>query len=282
MSLPPPVRRWRRRGFYVLVRVFTGLLRRLPRGLAEALLRGLAGVAWAALSRERRVARRQIERAFPELDAERCDGFARSSLRRLGQNLLDMLRADVPVNVSDVDRRRLSECLRDGPVVVLMAHAGAWELVGPVLVELTGRFGALTADPHNVQIGAWLRREREARGIRCFDRDREVASAARWLARGGCLAILADHRPRGPSVWSPWFGELVPTTTGPARLASMAGATILPVGIRRAKEGHWIGCGEAFAATGDASADAARCNRALEDLILRSPEEWTWFHDRYV
>jgi KDO2-lipid IV(A) lauroyltransferase len=193
-----------------------------------------------------------------------------------------MLRADAAVHVPEADRRRLEAALREGPVLALMAHAGAWELAGPVLVQLTGRFGAVTADPHNAEIGAWLRRERERRHIRCFDRDREVAAATRWLSRGGCLAVLADHRPRGASVFADWFGHPAPTATGPARLARIARATILPVSVRRAGEGHEMGCGEAFVPSGDADVDAARCNHALEEIILASPEEWTWFHDRYA
>ena len=281
MSLPPPVRRWRRRGFHVLVRTLAGSLRRLPKPVGRRFLRGLAGIAWSVLRKERRIAQRQLARALPDLAPARREAVACASLRSLGDNLLDMLRADAAVSFPDTHREKFEAALRQGPVLALMAHAGAWELVGPVLVEVTGRFAAVTADPHNPQIGDWLRREREARHIRCFDRDREVAAATRWLAKGGCLAVLADHRPRGESVVADWFGHPAPTASGPARLARIAGATIVPVGIRRVDEGHEMSCGTAFAPSGDPQVDAARCNAALEEMILASREEWTWFHERY-
>lgn len=281
MSLPQPVRRWRRRVFYVLVRVLVGILRRLPITAARRILHDLGRVAWRLRGSERRIAQVQLGLALPELSAPRREELARVSLLRLGDNLLDMIRADALVEFPSGDRERLKALLDTGPVLVLMAHAGAWELLGPALVQCTDAFGALTADPHNARLGSWLRREREARGIRCFDRDREVPAAARWLARGGCLAILADHLPRGARVQAPWFGRPAPTTVGPARLARVAGATILPLGIRREGDAHRIGLGTPFVPSGEAEADAARCNAALEELILRSPEEWTWFHDRY-
>ena len=281
MSLPDPVRRWRRRGFLVLVRALVGILRRLPVAVARRFLHGLGWAAWCCLRPERRIARRQLALALPAIDDRARDALARSSLLRLGDNLLDMIRADAPVAFEGGGRGLLRSMLERGPVLVLMAHAGAWELVGPLLVQVTGQFGAITAGPHNPALGAWLRREREARNIRCFDRDREVAAAARWLATGHCLAVLADHRPRGASTMASWFGHPAPTTTGPARLARAARATILPLGIRRAGQGHVIGFGEPIIPGGDEAADAARCNGALEELILRSPEEWTWFHDRY-
>lgn len=280
MGLPQPVRRWRRRGFYALVRALAATLRRLPIPVGRGVLRVLGGTAWILLGSERRVAREQIARAFPELPSDVRDGMGRRSLLRLGDNLLDMVRGDASVRFPEGERRKLTDLLASGPVLVLMAHSGAWELVGPVLVQATGRFGAVTAEPHNPWVGAWLRREREARGIRCFDRDREVAAAARWLSRGGCLAVLGDHRPRGGAVTAKWFGVPVASPTGPARLARIAGATILPLGIRRNGNGHVIGVGAPFVPVGDEKVDASRCNEALQELILASPEEWTWFHER--
>jgi KDO2-lipid IV(A) lauroyltransferase len=281
MSLPQPVRRLRRRVFYVLVRVLVGMLRRLPIAVARWILHGLGWMAWAIRRSERRTAQRQLGLALPELTPAEQSRLARASLLCLGDNLLDMIRAEARVEFSRVDRARLTALLDEGPVLVLMAHAGAWELVGPVLVQCTGVFGALTAEPHNARLGAWMRRGREARGIRCFDRDREIGAAARWLSRGGCLAVLADHRPRGAWTEVPWFGRAAPTTTGPARLAHVARATILPLGICREGGAHRIGFGTPFVPSGEPGADAARCNAALEKLILRSPKEWTWFHDRY-
>jgi KDO2-lipid IV(A) lauroyltransferase len=281
MSLPQPVRRWRRRVFYVVVRVLVGILRRLPITAARRILHELGRVAWGLRGSERRIAKAQLGLALPELSPSQRDGLARRALLRLGDNLLDMIRADAAVEFASEDQERLKALLDAGPVLVLMAHAGAWELLGPALVQCTDAFGAVTADPHNARLGAWLRSEREARGIRCFDRDREIPAAARWLARGGCLAVLADHRPRGARVQVPWFGCPAPTAVGPSRLARVAGATILPVGIRRGGDAHRIGLGPSFVPSGDAGVDAARCNAALEELILRSPEEWTWFHDRY-
>lgn len=281
MRLPHRLRLWRRHAFYGIVRALVALLRRGPASWGRGFLRALAAFAWRALPGERSVATRQIGIAMPHLGAAEVETLGRASFRTLGENLLDMVRADVPVEFSAGDRTRLRELLGEGPVLVLMAHAGAWELAGPALVEVTPRFGAIVADPHNQSLGAWLRRERTRRGVTCFDRDTEIAAAARWLRRGGCLAVLADHRPRGRSVRAAWFGAPAPTSTAPARLARLAAARILPLGIRRQADGHRIGLGEAFVPVGDPEGDAARCNTALEALILESPEEWTWFHDRY-
>ena len=280
-GLPWVVRRLRRRGFYAVVRGLVALIRVLPRPVAVGFLRTLAAVAHRTLDRERRVAEAQLRRALPALSPVETERLARASYEALSRNLADMLRQDVEVSVDEAAQERIDRARERGPVLVLMGHWGAWELIGPVLVERMPPFAALTADPHNEWVDRWLRRERSARGITVFDRDRELRPALRWLREGGTLAVLGDHRTRGTQVLAPWFGSDVPTPAGPSRLARAAGATILPVGIRRQGSGHRLEVGSSFVSVGDAHQDARRCNQALEELILLRPEEWTWTHDRY-
>lgn len=279
--LPWFLRRLRRRSFYATVRVFVGLVRGLPRPVGLGLLRGLGAVAYRVRSRDRDVARVQIQRALPALDTGRRERVVRESFDVLARNLVDMLRQDVEVIVDAQAQERLQRAREEGSVMVLMAHCGAWEVIGPVLVERLPPFAALTADPHNEWVDRWLRRERNARGITVFDRERELRPALRWLRDGGTLAVLGDHRTRGSQIPVPWFGVDAPTATGPSRMARAAHAQILPVGIRRQGDAHRLEVGTAFVPSGDDTADARRCNAALEDLILRQPEEWTWTHDRY-
>ena len=273
-------RRARRLVFHGAVRGLVGGVRRAPRPLAEATLVALARLARATRSRERAVARRQARAAFPEGSAARTEAVADASWIRLARDLVDMIRADVDVELDEQAAQRLAEARARAPVLLLMAHLGAWELVGPALAARMAPFGAVTANPHNDRVDAWLRAERAARGVTVFDRERELGAAARWLRRGGTLAVLADHRPRGARVAAPWFADRVPTTTGPGRLAHGASATILPVGVVRRGRGHRLIVGEAFHPEGDREVDASRCNAALEQLVRQDPEGWTWIHAR--
>jgi lauroyl/myristoyl acyltransferase len=125
-------------------------------------LRVLGSTAWILLGSERGIAREQIARAFPELPSDVRDGMGRRSLLRLGDNLLDMVRGDASVRFPEGERRKLTDLLASGPVLVLMAHSGAWELVGSVLVQATGRFGAVTAEPHNPWVPARARGARHS------------------------------------------------------------------------------------------------------------------------
>ena len=264
-----------------MVRVLVALTRVLPRSVAVRAWRFVAEMAHRGLRRDRAVGMSQLARALPGASAAERACMLRRSHVALARNLVDMVRQDAPVDVDAEALAKLQQARDRGPVVVLMAHLGAWELVGPVLVGCLAPFGALTANPHNEWVDRWLRRERRARGITVFDRDLELRPALRWLRQGGHLAVLGDHRTRGSLVLAPWFGKSAPTVAGPSRLARAASATILPVGIRRSGDRHRLEVGDGFAPSGLPEDDARCCNAALEELILRSPEEWTWIHDRY-
>lgn len=275
-------RRWL---FYVLVRILAAGARRVPRRVSSGFLAALGRLAWRIRHRDRECALRQISFAFPELDpVERC-AMGRESFVLFGRNLADAVRDDPKVVIAEEDAARFDRAASsNAPLLVLSLHQGSWEQLGSWLARRLERMGTVTANPHNHWVDAWLRRERAARGLQSFDRRREPLAAARWLRRGRPLAILADHRNQVESVDAEFFGRPAPTAVGPGRLAMRCSARILPVGIMREGEEHRVLVGEAFvpAAHDDERTLAARCNRALEDLIRRAPTQWTWFHDRYA
>jgi KDO2-lipid IV(A) lauroyltransferase len=210
--------------------------------------------------------------------------MGKDSFLNLADALLDSLRADRGVWIGSEDRRRLEAAVEGAePVVLLTAHLGAWELLGNWLARNVESMAVVTANPHNRHLDQWLHDERRRMGLRSFDRRRERWAAARWLKRGGCLALLADHRSAVSSREAPWFGSPAPTAVGPARLCRWSGATALAVGIRRDAAGHRVFVGEhlRWRDDDDELSFTTRCNRALENLILQAPGEWTWFHRRY-
>lgn len=279
----PRWRRARRRAFAWSVRGVAGAVARAPRPLAVGGMRTLARIAWATRPRDRAIARRQLAWAFPELPEAERDGLARTSLRRLGENLVDSVRGDRVARLRPSDRERFRALGADArPVVYLTAHLGAWELLGRFLAVHTPGLGVLTANPHNDAVYQWLRASREAHGLHTFDRDRQALAAARWLGRGRPLAILADLRSRGAAVDAEWFGHPVPTLVSPGRLARRFGARVVAVGIRRRGDAHEVFLGPEIPVDPEGSdlEWARRANAGLETLLREAPEEWVWFHDR--
>ncbi len=274
----------RRFVFYASVRALAWLARHFPRALAVGLLEGLGLLAFSCRRRDREVALRQLALAFPDWDEVTRQRVARASFVCFGRDLVDSVRGEARVRIAAADENRLARIQNSGdPVLVLSLHLGSWELLGRWLASRFRAMGVVTANPHNHWIDSWLAQERAALGLRTFDRRREALAAARWLRRGGSLAILADHRSQVSSVSAPFFGHPAPTAVGPGRLARRSRARILPVGLCFDGKEHWVLVGDevVWNDTPDELALTARCNASLEALIRRAPRQWTWFHDRY-
>jgi KDO2-lipid IV(A) lauroyltransferase len=112
-----------------------------------------------------------------------------------------------------------------------------------------------------------------------------VRILAKTLKGGQPIGLLPDQVPQeGEGVWAPFFGRNAYTMTLPAKLAQLGRADILLVYAERLPQGR--GFVVRFVPfegdlSGDASAQAASINRAMEQLIARCPAQYFWSYNRY-
>jgi KDO2-lipid IV(A) lauroyltransferase len=207
-----------------------------------------------------RARRRMARRVFVEL--YRNGGETLRFLRRPARELLD--RVDV-----DGDEHLEAALADDRGVVAITGHLGAWELVAGYLAQ------------RGIAITVLARRL----GIRVLAEAGDMRPAFRALRAGEMLGLVIDQSRRWPGVWVPFLGRTARMPVGAAEFARRTGSRILPMGIRRVGLRHrltvlppvdvnWQQPGATVAAT------ATLC-RALESLIWRCPEQWTWMYDAW-
>ncbi len=112
-----------------------------------------------------------------------------------------------------------------------------------------------------------------------------VKTLLKALKRGEAVGMLPDQVPsEGEGVWAPMFGVPAYTMTLPARLQASTGASIvLAVGFRKpAGQGFRL---ELFEGPALLSADpieaATEVNQAMENLIMKYPEQYYWGYERF-
>jgi KDO2-lipid IV(A) lauroyltransferase len=126
-------------------------------------------------------------------------------------------------------------------VILVSAHTGGWETVGPVLTRELGLQIMIAESPER-DAGARAIQDgvRRAQGLLVTHVGDDPMSAlplARHLREGGAVAILADRVPQGQRQREiTLFGRPGHVPEGPLRLASLTGAPILPVFA--ARTGH--------------------------------------------
>jgi KDO2-lipid IV(A) lauroyltransferase len=111
-----------------------------------------------------------------------------------------------------------------------------------------------------------------------------VRQMTRALTRGEAIGILPDQVPSGgEGVWVPFFGRPAYTTPLPARLANRNNTPVVMFTAKRKS----LGQGWLMQATrleplsADSLLAASELNQALEQAILKAPEQFIWAYNRY-
>ncbi len=272
-----------------------GTASRLPPCWLERVARAMAW-CWLRLDvRENRVARRNLDLAFPQLPAAARRELNREVMRTTSRQTLETLRFWTHPHADNLSRivEQHGVALFDAAiaagrgVIVAAPHYGNWELLNQWLAWRTPL--AILYRPPRSAIGeAFLRRARADadRVTQLRAEGAGVRQLFKRLAGGGVVGILPDQQPKaGDGVFAPFFGVEALTMTLIGRLAERSGATVLFAYCER------IGDGPAFAlrieaapdgiASHDARTAASALNAAVEAIARRAPAQYQWTYKRF-
>jgi KDO2-lipid IV(A) lauroyltransferase len=268
------------------------LIHWLPLALQSTLGAALGALLYRVARGRRRVARRNLELCFPELDAAARERLVRAHFRVAAQAMLDHgllffaagSRLDRLVRLEGVEH--LEAARAAGPVIVLAPHFVGLDMGG---VRLT-RHMRIVSIYQKLRNPVFDRRLLHARtrfhASPMFSRHDGVRPVLRALKDGLPLYHLPDQDfGRRGAVFAPFFGVPAATVTALSDLARLSGARVTPLVTRR------LPGGAGYVATfhpawpdfpsGDAAADTARMNRWIEDRVRDMPEQYLWLHKRF-
>ncbi|MEG1553005.1 MAG: lysophospholipid acyltransferase family protein [Kiritimatiellia bacterium] len=175
------------------------------------------------------------------------------------------------------------------PLLLATGHLGAWE-AGITAVSSERPMFAVARLMDNPYIQQFLDRHNFRGGITILPKKHGFSGSLmrRWQSENGALTILFDqYSSRGVLV--PFFGQVVPVYTSPARIHLQTGAPILVGGFLRTGPLHYklvtIGKALVYKPTSNREKDIAEITanliRRLEVLIRMAPEQYLWVHRRW-
>jgi Kdo2-lipid IVA lauroyltransferase/acyltransferase len=261
----------------------------LPGFIGRRLGRGL-GWLLRLLARSRvRVARRNLELCFPELDAGERARLLKRSFASLGEGAYEFARAWWgSTRGLDVDRieglETLQEFRRQGRGVLLLSgHFLTLEICGRLLcrhIELAGFYRR-----HEQPALEWaVKRGRARYAVAMFARE-ELRSAVRHVKQGGVLWYAPDQDIRGKdTVFAPFFGISASSFAATHHLARLTGAAVVPYFHHRDGRGRYvlkIGTALENFPTDDVVADTGAVNGLIEQMVRAAPDEYLWIHKRF-
>ena len=267
------------------------LVGQLPYGALFALGRALGALTVHLPGERRRVARRNLELCFPQLDDGARAALLRATLRDLGMMFVEFAfawfaseraLARVPCAIEGLEH--LEACRREGRGALLVgAHFSHLELCARLVSQRIRIAGMYRVMDDAVFERAVLRaRLRYADAM--FVKE-DLRATVKYLRRGGTLWYAPDQDMRGKdSVFVPFFGIPAATITATHHLARLSGAVVIPFFHKRNIDGGYTLRLEPPLADlpgNDVGADTARVNVCIERMVREAPTQYLWVHKRF-
>jgi KDO2-lipid IV(A) lauroyltransferase len=266
------------------------LLARLPWGLQQALGRSLGAVLQWALGKRRRIAKRNLELCFPQLDERARADLLRRHFAALGIAIFEFGRAWwgsvapqrhglIIEGMENIEAARAN----GRGVIVVSGHFTTLEICARLACDSVPLAGMYRPYPQQAMEWAVLRgRSRYAAGM--FAKD-DVRGVAKHLKRGGLLWYAPDQDPsKGDSVFVPFFGQPAKSLKSTHQLARLSGAAVVMFQhFRRDDGGYTLRFWPAFEhfPSDDADTDTARVIAAIETMARDAPAQYLWIHRRF-
>lgn len=301
VEVAEPKRRWTKPVEWWATRQLITILnligRCTPRAALPGMGRALGMAAFRGMRRYRTVARANLQRAYGhEWSEDEIERVARESFRHLGITLIEFFLREPRITGEEVEREvrfegqaHYEEAFARGKGVILIsAHYGNWEMMGPRLHREGYRVNAVSRTADDPGLERMIESIRQRCGLHQIPRRQAARLGLAALRKNEILAILLDQNTAEGGVFVPFYGYPASTATGPAVFALKTGAAVVPTFCLREPDGsHVMKAWPPIypTSTGDRTEDVRRLTaeitQVIELQIRERPELWCWLHNRW-
>ena len=277
-------------GGWLLV-AFLWVLGQLPVTLGRWLVAPLAPLLRLGLSSRRKVAERNLQACFPDLDEAERERLLRASFSSLARMVAEMAWCWTG-NGRKIQRmgryegaEHVQAAAREGKgVLVVTAHLACLEAGGRLLTDVVP--GGAVYRPLRNEVMEWYQNRGRLQYADVMISKRDTRGMLRYLKSGGCIWYAPDQDfGSSQSAFAPFFGINTASLLATHRLPKMTGCAVVPMFPRwDASTGEYVI--EILPAldnfpSEDPVADLARVNAILEAHVRKYPEQYWWIHRRF-
>ncbi|MFH0792970.1 MAG: lysophospholipid acyltransferase family protein [bacterium] len=247
---------------------------------------------------ERTKVEKNLELAYGnQLSKKARRDLARKILENAGRGVAELLslpwwtEKDFRQRIRFVGKENLDEAFSRGKgVLAFSGHFGNWELLGIYLRRIEGySFGVVARELSNEGLDRLLVSTRQRHGIPVIPRGKTGKALFQHLRKNEGLGMLLDQDTKGESTYVNYFGRPARTQTGPAKLARMTGAPMVPMFIIRNPDliTHTIHVEPSlpWPEADDTDKVIRELTQAYTSVIERyvrlAPDQWMWMHRRW-
>jgi KDO2-lipid IV(A) lauroyltransferase len=275
----------------LIARTLIATLAYSPRPIADWLGARYAALLDGAIPRLRRIAFRNLERAFPEHDADWRNRTTDGVFASIGRLLVTFARFPqiTKSNVADWIRYEGFEHYarvkgRGKGVLFATAHLGNWEISAYAHALLTEPMNVVVRPLDNPLIDDIVERRRGLSGNILLSKRDFARSIFHALKENQPVGILVDQNSAEDNgAFVPFFGSLACANLTFAKFAARSGAGVIPgFAVWSAEERRYIlRFYPEVEITGDGVEDTRRIQQSIEQAIREAPDQWLWIHRRW-
>ncbi len=284
------------RAEYLALRIFSALVRCLPRQTALALGQTVGWLLLWVLRSRYRLAKENMSIALPELSAAAIEKNVRKNFEHIGICGVEMLRLDMFKSGGDdlqryfelLDLHHLEDAiaLKKG-VIILTAHLGFWEIGQFVFPELGIPFDVVAKPMKNPLSDHFFEELRTSFGTGVINSRKGARRILKSLQEQRVVGILLDQHISPPgSVVTEFFGRKAYTTSAITTLAMKYQIPIVPLFCLRQKDNRYKVWAEPMLILSDDGKDSLAENTQnltdiIEVAIRKDVTQWFWMHKRW-
>lgn len=277
----------------MIARTLWSLFRALPVDMASTVGGTLLG--WIGpLTKQHRIARRNLERAFPEKSPEEIDVLLRDMWNNLGRSLgevpnMDRILDRAAGRVVVEGATHIVDMKNDGkPGLFASAHLANWEVGGLAVAREGLRGHVFYRAANNPLINELYAKIRSMVGGEQLPKGRDGARRAlQLLKQGEHLGVMVDQK-MNDGIAVPFFGRPAMTAPAIAQLAYRFDCPVIPVQVVRTGAARFVvTVHPPLEVSKDLPPQEAQyqmmvtVNTFLEDWIRQNPAQWLWVHRRW-
>ncbi len=276
-------------GVFALAR-FQKVFMKPDMAVVERKGRKLGDLVYKLDKRRRALTMRNLELAFPEMDASTREQTARDVFRHWGMVAADFLRTPLRsdeellanMEVEGIEHYESVAHLEHGMIAVT-AHFGNFERFGHWCTTMGHPITVVARAANQGGVQERIAQIRARTGMEVLTRGDSARTVISKLRKNELIGLLPDQNSNESFI--PFFGHPAGTVLGPAKLHQRTGAAILPAYCARVGVGKFKVIILPPIDPGNEEKDAegimAQYNEGLESVVRRYPDQYLWLHDRW-
>ncbi len=273
------------------------LLTLLPVRWSLAIGSQLGACLFHLAASRRRVARINIQQAYPDYDDEQVKRLNKACFRNLGRSIIETGYAwfgnrEYLKRLSFIEgEAHLRQAMQNGKgVILLTGHFTTLEIGGIMVGGYVQPYNAVYKKAHNPLFNAMMTHCRSRAG--CPIDNRNTRAILKTLKKGEVVWFAPDQDFANQDiVFKPFLGGIASTLTATAKMAKITGASVVPFYPLRLHEkdpahpdaSHklvMLPALENFPGD-DLERASERVNQCIEAMVYANPEQYGWMHKRF-